>query len=255
MSRFYLVADRCGWHHPAHRPEMSFDCGAAAKQDTEIQWTSVLDTVQHVDLVQQWMSESNGLPLSDEWIPAEWLLRVWDSPAMAAAETTDLDVNARLFEVEAEPVLLARSIPVLIPELGLGGVDQLKVIREVPPWWLMGPCGREALALLIQFHNTHPDMVTRSMSLDAELSTLRGQARRMVDVAGRVGAYVLARSATHEREAPVDHHRQFALDAATGFLLKDVWPDAPRLYRPWVEHYGLPDLAAAVEGEDLPYPA
>lgn len=235
---------------------MSFDCVHAAKVGEPMEWTSAFSTTQHANLVQQWMVRSGTAPLSDEWIPAEWLLRVWDSPAMAAAESGDLGTHARLFEVNAEPVLLGRSIPVVVPELGLAGVNRFEVVREVPNWWLLGPCGREARALLSQFHAL--DFEDRNVLLPTgvDLGTLRMRALDVVDASRRVGAYAITRAAIGDEGDRFQDHHRLALCAALGFVLKDVWPEAPLLYDPWVERHGLPDLdVAGSQPRDMPYPS
>jgi hypothetical protein len=252
MGPFYLVADRLGWHRPVHRRDMSFDCVSAASGLEVMEWTSAFDVAQHANLVQQWLSGTGDVPLSDEWIPAEWLLRVWDSPAMAAAEGGAVGLRTRLFEIDAEPVLLARSIPVVVPDLGLAGVDQFRVAREVPNWWLLGPCGREVLALLSQFQSL--DLHEHLPPPGPELAALRMRAVDVVDAARRVGAYAFARAVIGEKGGRFSDHHQLALGAAIGFVLKDIWPEAPRLYEPWVQRYGVPDLGATVRPHDLPYP-
>lgn len=233
---------------------MRFDCISATNGREVMEWTSVFDVAQHANLVQQWMSGTGDLPLSDEWIPAEWLLRVWDSPAMAAAESGGVGMRTRLFEIDAEPVLLARSIPVVVPDLGLAGVDRFQVVREVPSWWLLGPCGREVLALFSQFQSLDFDLHERLPPVVPELASLRMQALEVVDATRRVGAYALARAVIGEKGGQLTDHHQLVLGAAVGFVLKDVWPEAPRLYEPWVQRYGLPDLGTTVRGDDLPYP-
>lgn len=254
VGRFYLVADRLGWHRPVHRSEMSFDCVHAAGGGEVMDWTSVLDTAQHANLVQQWMLRGGDLPLSDEWIPSEWLLRAWDTPAMAAAECKDLSTRTRLFEIDADPVLLARSIPVVVRDLGLAGVDRFRVVREVPNWWLLGPGGREVLAFLHQFEPSNLAPQDGFPSLRPELADLRLQALAVVDAAKRVGGYALASAVIDGHNGRPQDHRQMALVAAIGYLIKDVWPEAPRLYEPWVRHYGLPDLSVTIREDDLPYP-
>lgn len=253
MGRFYLIADEHGWHHPVHRSDMSFDASAALRHSNPIEWSSVLTSSQHVNLVQQWMASSDDVLLSDEWIPAEWLLRAWSVPTMGAAEG-GIGLKTRLFEIEADPVVLAHSIAITIPELGLAGVDRFRVVREVPRWWLLGPCGREALALLIQFRDLDVDALDRPTPNDAVGPELRGHALGLIDKAVRVGAYTTARAVVGEQTGPFTDHHQLALDAAIGFVLKDLWPEAPRMYRPWIQHYGLPDLAPAVPDDDVPYP-
>ncbi|TKG66272.1 hypothetical protein [Prauserella endophytica] len=254
MGRLYLVADRLGWHRPVHRRDMSFDCVGASRSRDVIEWTSTFDVRQHANVVQQWMSGIGDVPLSDEWIPAEWLLRVWDSPAMAAAESSGIGMRTRLFEIDAEPVLLARSIPVVIPDLGLAGVDRFQVVREVPNWWLLGPCGREVLALLVQFQSIEIDFSEQLPPSGSELASLRMRAFDLIDAARRVGAYALARAVIGEKGGRFTEFHQLAFGAAVGLVLKDVWPEAPRLYQPWVQRYGLPDLGTIMRHDDLPYP-
>lgn len=163
-------------------------------------------------------------------------------------------MRTRLFEIDAEPVLLARSIPVAIPDLGLAGVDRFRVVREVPNWWLLGPCGREVLALLGQFQSLEFDLDEQLPPLDPELAELRRNAFDVVDAAQRVGAYILAREVIGGKGGRFRDHHQLAFGAAIGFVLKDVWSQAPRLYEPWVQRYGLPDLTATLRHDDLPYP-
>lgn len=255
MARYYLVADHVGWHRPVHRRDMSLDCVRAASDGDVMEWRSGLNSTDHAGLVQQWMSRAGDFTLSDEWIPSEWLLRVWDSPAMAAVESGKAAPRARLFEIEAEPVLLARSIPVVVPELGLAGVNRFQVVREVPNWWLLGPCGREVSAVLAQFHSLAVETPAMSAAgdRDTELAGLRMRALDVVDAARRVGAYTIVRAAVGEGPHRFGEHHQLALGAAMGFALKDVWPDAPLLYGPWVRRHGLPDLGVMDHG-DLPYP-
>ncbi|MFF5985905.1 hypothetical protein [Prauserella flavalba] len=255
MGRYYLVADAHGWHRAVHRSDMSFDCLRAASSQEVMTWRSALRTEQHADLVRQWMLRVNDAPRSDEWIPAEWLLRAWESPAMAAAESSHLGMQARLFEIEAQPVVLARSIPVVIPELSLVGVDEFRVVREVPNWWLLGPCGREAFALLAQFRELAIEQAQSLTSVDPSLASLRMRALDVIDATARVGAYAIARAVIGEAEGRDGVPHELALGAAIGFVLKDVWPHAQRLYVPWVQEYGLPDLNVALRNGDLPYPA
>lgn len=221
-----------------------------------MEWTSALSTTQHADLVQQWMVRTETAPLSDEWIPTEWLLRVWDSPAMAAVEGGHLGTHARLFEVDAEPVLLGRSIPVIVPELGLAGVNRFQVVREVPNWWLLGPCGREVHALLAQFHALDFEDRDGVPLPGADLRTLRTRALDVVDASRRVGAYAITRTAIGDEGDRFQDHHRLALGAALGFVLKDVWPEAPLLYEPWVQRHGLPDVeAGGSQRGDMPYPS
>ena len=254
VGRYYVAADAHGWHRAVYRPDMSFDCVRAAKSQEVVVCRSSLRTEQHADLVRQWMLDPGDAPRSDEWIPAEWLLRAWESPAMAAAESSQRGLRTRLFEIEAQPVMLARSIPVAIPELRLAGVDEFRVVGEVPNWWLLGPCGREAFALLAQFQELATERVQALTSIDPRRADLRVRALDLIDATARVGAYAIARAVIGEGHGRYSVHHQLALGAAIGFVLKDVWPDAQRLYFPWVQHYGLPDLDAAVRDGDLPYP-
>jgi hypothetical protein len=233
---------------------MRFDCVRAASGQEAMQWTSTMSTEQHAVLVRQWMLPADDRSRSDEWIPAEWLLRAWENPTMAAAEAGSVGLDTRLFEIDARPVLLARSISVVIPELSLAGVDQFRVMREVPSWWLLGPCGREVLALLTQFQTLAAERDQEPMSVDPDLVSLRTRALDVVDATGRIGAYAVLRAVVGEVEGRQNTYSQLALGAALGFLVKDVWPEAPHLYRPWVKHYGLPDLGAIIRDGDLPYP-
>lgn len=253
VNRFYLVAERHGWHRPMHRADVSFDCVQAVRDQLVMEWPSGLTVSQHAGLVQQWMTRAHDAPLSDEWIPTEWLLRVWDSPAMAAIEGRQLGTQTRLFEVDAEPVLLARSIPVFIPDLGLAGVDRFRVTREVPSWWLFGPCGREVQALLNQHESLATESPKSHSSTGPDVEGLRMRGFEIVDATGRGGAYTLAQ-AVISAQGQVGLESRLALDAAIGFMLKDIWSEAPRLYAPWVERHGLPDLASAADLDDERYP-
>lgn len=255
MGRYYLVADEHGWHHALHRADMRFDCVQAVHDQEPLRWASVLTAEQHADLVRQWMLRTDDAPLADEWIPAEWLLRAWGSPAMAAAESGHVSRRARLFEIEARPVMLGRSIPVTIPELSLTGIDEFRVVREVPSWWLMGPCGREAFAVLVQFQALSDGHIHELSSAASDLSILRLRALDVIDAMARVGAYALARAAISDTGGRSDAHSQLALSAVMGLILKDVWPEAQRLYRPWVRQHGVPDLDVGVGSCDLPYPS
>lgn len=199
------------------------------------------------------MLSEDDRPRSDEWVPAEWLLRVWQSPAMAAVEASRVGLGVRLFELDAKPVLLARSIPVVIPELGLAGVDEFRVAREVPQWWLLGPCGREVRALLKQFQALAAERGQEPVTVDDGTDSLRKQVLDVVDATARVGAYGIVRAVIGELDGADESYRQLALGAALGFVVKDVWPEASRLYRAWVEQIGLPDIAAVVDEGGLPY--
>jgi len=60
---------------------------------------------------------------------------------MAAAESGDLGTPCAALQVDAWPVLLGRSIPMVVPELGLAGANRFQVVREVPNWWLLEHAG------------------------------------------------------------------------------------------------------------------
>jgi hypothetical protein len=249
MGSYYLAADERGWHRPVHRAELSFDCAHAVTEGQKIERVSVLDSAQRTALVAQWTS--NGGSLSDEWIPSEWLLRVWDSPAMAATENSTAGLQTRLFGIDAEPVALDRSIPVVIPELGLAGVDKFRVTEELPAWWMLGPCGREVQALLTQALTVESE--PGSATVKPVWADLSRRALEVVDDSLRVGAYAIVQEAL---DSPaVAGHRELALRAALGFMLKDVWFEASLLYDPWIERFGLPDLAAVAGQSDRAYPA
>lgn len=258
MGQFYLVADADGCHQPTHRDGASIDLADAARTGETINWSRSMSSADHTDLVQQWMSMSPALgPLSDEWIPAEWLLRLWASPAMAGIETQVPGQRARLFAVDAEPVLLARSIPVAIPELALIGADSCRTAHEVPRWWLLGPCGREVLAFLRGL-NTFADsrpFIAGSRQRTADVMAHRRMALDVIDSTFRGGAYHLAMNALSSFAGALDDSgREMAADAALGFILKDVWPDARTLYTPWIDSQGVPDLSLVEDDGDRPYP-
>lgn len=258
MGHYFLAADPDGWHRPIHRADMSFDCVHAAQTRRALTWESSLQGAQHADLVRQWMvgAEDAGeiIPRSDEWIPAEWLLRAWESPAMAAAEAPSPGWGTRLFEIEAQPVMLARSIPVIVPDLRLAGLDEFVVTGEVPWWWLLGPCGREVAAFLVQYLQAAAEGASATEPVAAGLGMvgLRQEALDVMDGTARVGAYVLIRAVIGNTQGAMG---QFALGAALGFAVKDLWPDAHRLYLPWVQRFGRPDHAVIEEAGSVPYPA
>lgn len=86
-------------------------------------------------------------------------------------------------------------------------------------------------------------MAHRRMALDVIDSTFRG------------GAYHLAMNALSSFAGALDDSgREMAADAALGFILKDVWPDARTLYTPWIDSQGVPDLSLVEDDGDRPYP-
>jgi hypothetical protein len=221
-------------------------CVDLAGSPDAIEWPSSLSAAQRTHLTSQWLDDPEG-PLSDEWIPDEWLLRAYTTPAMAAVDLKRGELGSRVFELDAEPVMLGRSISAVIPELGLAGVRQFRVRREVPTWWLYGPEGADVLALLRQYHCK--DVIERVLAATHDhREAWRNLAPfgfvndvlAVADATRHVGAVTLASALTRGAAA---RHGQLAADrayqAAVGLIVRDVLPaEASRLYLPWWAVFG-----------------
>lgn len=261
MVSFYVAADADGWYRPQHRRDVEVNCVDLVGSPGAVEWPSSLSAVQRMHLTSQWLDPPAG-PLSDEWIPSEWLCRAYSTPSMAAVDLVRGELGSRVFEIEAEPVTLGRSIRVVIPELGMAGVREFHVRREVPAWWLYGPNGGDVIALLHQYQQR--DVTDAVLTATPE----RQEAWRdlapfafvndvlaVADATRRVGAVTLASTLTRGTTA---RHGRLAADrafqAAVGMIVRDVLPEASRLYVPWLGVLGAPAMSPEATPTDRGYP-
>lgn len=255
MASYFLAAGADGCYRSQNRSDVTVNCADLAGSPRVIEWPSSLSAQQRTHLTGQWLNEPDGL-LYDEWIPDEWLLRAYATPAMAAVDLKRGELGSRVFEIEADPVVLGRSIRVVIPELGLAGVRQFRVGREVPGWWLYGPRGSDVLTLLRQYHQ--PNVMERVLAaaLDHQAAwrshvpvTFLADVLAVADATRRVGAVTLASTLTRGVTA---HHGRLAagraFQSAVGLIMRDVLPEARVLYEPWLAIFGsLPANTATVD--------
>lgn len=246
---FYTAADADGWYRSLHR-DHAINCVELSGSPGAIEWPSSLSEEQRTHLTGQWLVEPRG-PLYDEWIPDEWLLRAHATPAMAAVDLRCGELNSRIFEIDADPVVLGRSIPVVIPELGMAGVRCFRVRREVPDWWLYGPNGNDVLAMLRQYHQRDVLEVVLAAAPDRQAGwrnlapfAFLENVLALGDVVRRTGAVTLASLLTR---GAADRHGKLAADrafqSAVGLIMQDVLPEARLLYEPWQAVFGLPTAA------------
>jgi hypothetical protein len=261
MARFYIATDAAGWHRSPGRPDIAVNCSELAGSSGVIEWPSSLSSEQRTYLTGQWLQAPAG-PLYDEWIPAEWLLRAYVTPAMAAVDLKHGEFGSRVFEIAAEPLVLGRSIRVVIPELGMAGVRRFHVCQEVPGWWLYGPNGVHVLALLYQYRQR--DVLETVLAASAQLQAswrnlmqflLFEDVLAIADATRRIGAVTLADALT--RGTSTQHGKlaaERAFQAAVGLILRDVLVGADALYKPWLAIFGSPEKAAEMDIDNVAYP-
>lgn len=263
MASLYLAADTQGWYRPQYRTDLAIRCAELVGSSAMIEWPSSMSDIQRTHLTSQWLNEPDG-PLYDEWIPDEWLLRAYTEPAMAAIDFKHGVPDARLFEIEAKPVVLGRATSVTIPELGLVGVREFRVQREVPGWWLYGPNGHAVAGLHRQYHHSDVARIVAAASPERQEAWRElapqgflNDVLAIADATRRVGAVTLASSVARD----IPRHGQLAADrayqAAVGLIVHDVVPEACVLYRPWLDVFGTPTVVGnpALTGTSYPAPA
>jgi len=106
---YFLATGADGAYRSHNRPDVTVNCADLAGSPNAIEWPSSLSAQQRTHLTGQWLNEPDG-PLYDEWIPDEWLLRAYVTPAMAVVDLKRGELGSRVFEIEAEPVVLGRPI-------------------------------------------------------------------------------------------------------------------------------------------------
>lgn len=242
MAGYFLAAGADGFYRSQNRSDVTVNCADLAGSPRVVEWSSSLSAQQRTHLTGQWLNEPDGPLYYDEWIPDEWLLRAYVTSAMAAVDLKHGELGSRVFEIEADPVVLGRSIRVVIPELGLAGVRQFRVSREVPSWWLYGPRGSDVLTLLRQYHQPNVMETVLAAAPDRQAAwrnhvpaTFLADVLAVADATRRVGAVTLASTLTRGATA---HHGRLAagraFQSAVGLIMRDLLPEACVLYEPWL---------------------
>lgn len=165
-------------------------------------------------------------------------------PSQVWGQLPDSDAQgARLWKVHGEPITAHTTgdtpVPLWVGRGGTALFTRFTVQKEVPAWWLAGPCGRTVFGLA---KDMPADWNTPEVSASAE------QLWRKVDketelihqviASGRSGARSWA-GAVARALAPQGLLAHWLHTVLTGYVMSD-WPGAVSVWGSWERHFGMP---------------